>query len=136
RDHGLLLSVRGGGHNVAGSAVCDDGLMIDLSRMKEIQVDAQRRRATAQPGVVVGELDRATQPFGLAVPGGIVSATGMAGLALGGGFGWLTRKYGLTCDNLVSAEVVTADGQWLKTSATENPDLFWGIRGGGGNFGV
>lgn len=136
RDNGLLLSVRGGGHNVAGSAVCDDGLMIDLSLMKDIQVDAQSRTATAQPGVVFGELDQATQPYGLAVPGGIVSATGMAGLTLGGGFGWLTRKYGFTCDNLISAEVVTAAGQLLTASATENSDLFWGIRGGGGNFGI
>jgi FAD/FMN-containing dehydrogenase len=95
---------------VAGSAVCDDGLMIDLSLMKDIQIDPQGRTATAQPGVVFGELDRATQPYGLAVPGGIVSMTGMAGLTLGGGFGWLTRKYGLTCDNLISAEVVTAAG--------------------------
>lgn len=136
RDNNLLLSVRGGGHNVAGSAVCDGGLMIDLSLMKEIRVDPQGRTATAQPGVVFGELDRATQPYGLAVPGGIVSATGMAGLTLGGGFGWLTRKYGLTCDNLISAEVVTAAGELLTASATENSDLFWGIRGGGGNFGI
>lgn len=136
RDNGLLLSVRGGGHNVAGSAVCDDGLMIDLSLMKDIQVDPHGHTATAQPGVVFGELDKATQPYGLAVPGGIVSATGMAGLTLGGGFGWLTRKYGLTCDNLISAEVVTAAGELLTASATENSDLFWGIRGGGGNFGV
>jgi FAD/FMN-containing dehydrogenase len=136
RDHHLLLSVRGGGHNVAGSAVCDGGLMIDLSLMKDIQVDPVSGTATAQPGVIFGELDRATQPYGQAVPGGIVSETGIAGLTLGGGFGWLTRKYGFTCDNLISAEVVTADGRLLRASATENPDLFWGIRGGGGNFGV
>lgn len=136
RDNNLRLSVRGGGHNVAGTAVCDQGLMIDLSLMKEIQVDPQGRTATAQPGVVFGELDRATQPYGLAVPGGIVSATGMAGLTLGGGFGWLTRKYGFTSDNLISAEVVTAAGELLTASATENADLFWGLRGGGGNFGV
>ncbi len=136
RDNHLLLSVRGGGHNVAGSAVCDGGLMIDLSPMKDIQVDPQGGTVTAQPGVVFGELDRATQPYGLAVPGGIVSATGIAGLTLGGGFGWLTRKYGLTCDHLISAEVVTAAGEVLTASATENSDLFWGIRGGGGNFGI
>jgi FAD/FMN-containing dehydrogenase len=136
RDNDLLLSVRGGGHNVAGNAVCDNGLMIDLSLMKDIQADPLGRTATAQPGVVFGELDRATQPYGFAVPGGIVSLTGMAGLTLGGGFGWLTRKYGLTCDNLISAEVVTAAGELLTASAAENPDLFWGIRGGGGNFGI
>ena len=136
RDNHLLLSVRGGGHNVAGSAVCDGGLMIDLSLMKDIQVDPERGTATAQPGVLFGELDRATQPYGLAVPGGIVSETGIAGLTLGGGFGWLTRKYGFTCDNLIYAEIVTADGRLLSARATENPDLFWGIRGGGGNFGI
>jgi FAD/FMN-containing dehydrogenase len=136
RDNNLLLSVRGGGHNVAGSAVCDGGLMIDLSLMKDIHVDPQGGTATAQPDVVFGELDRATQPYGLAAPGGIVSETGIAGLTLGGGFGWLTRKFGFTCDNLISAEVVTANGQFLTASATENSDLFWGIRGGGGNFGI
>jgi hypothetical protein len=132
----LLISVRGGGHNVSGNAVSDGGLMIDLSLMKDIQVDPESRTATAQPGVVFGELDRATQPYGLAVPGGIVSETGIAGLTLGGGFGWLTRKYGFTCDNLISAEVVTASGELLTASAAENPDLYWGIRGGGGNFGI
>lgn len=136
RQHQLLISVRGGGHNVAGNAVCDGGLMIDLSPMKDIQVDPQERTATAQPGVVFRELDRATQPYGLAVPGGIVSETGIAGLTLGGGFGWLTRKYGFTCDNLLSAEVVTAAGELLTASAAENSDLYWGIRGGGGNFGI
>ncbi|MCK5644982.1 MAG: FAD-dependent oxidoreductase, partial [Gammaproteobacteria bacterium] len=136
RDNNLLLSVRGSGHNVAGSAVCDDGLMIDLSQMKEIHVDPESRTASAQPGVVFGEMDQATQPHGLAAPGGIVSETGIAGLTLGGGFGWLTRKYGFTCDNLISAEIVTANGELLTASATENPDLFWGIRGGGGNFGI
>jgi hypothetical protein len=136
RENHLLLSVRGGGHNVAGNALNDGGLMIDLSPMKEIQVDPQNATANAQPGVVFGELDRATQPYGLAVPGGIVSETGIAGLTLGGGFGWLTRKYGFTCDNLISAEVVTADGELLAASEDENPDLYWGIRGGGGNFGI
>jgi FAD/FMN-containing dehydrogenase len=136
RDNNLLLSVRGSGHNVAGNAVCDGGLMIDLSLMKDIHVDQESGTVTAQPGVVFGEMDKATQEYGLAVPGGIVSETGIAGLTLGGGFGWLTRKYGFTCDNLVSAEVVTADGNVLTASAIENTDLFWGIRGGGGNFGV
>jgi len=136
RENNLLLSVRGSGHNVAGNALCDDGLMIDLSLMKDIQVDAENRRATAQPGVVFGEMDEATQPFGMAVPGGIVSETGIAGLTLGGGFGWLARKYGFTCDNLISAEVVTANVELLRVSDSENPDLFWGIRGGGGNFGI
>lgn len=136
RDNHLLVSVRSGGHNVAGSAVVDGGLMIDLSLLKDIQVDPQKGTATAQPGVVFGELDQATQPYGLAVPGGIVSVTGIAGLTLGGGFGWLSRKYGFTCDNLISARVVTADGELLTASASENSDLFWGLRGGGGNFGV
>ena len=136
RDNHLLLSVRGSGHNVAGTAVTDDGLMIDLSLMKDIHVDRENGTVRAQPGVVFGELDQATQPYGLAVPGGIVSETGIAGLTLGGGFGWLTRKYGLTCDNLISAEIVTASGELLTVNAVENSDLFWGIRGGGGNFGV
>lgn len=136
RDNRLTLAVRSGGHNVAGSAVVDGGLMIDLSPMKAIHVDPERGIAAAQPGVVFGELDQATQPYGLAVPGGIVSVTGIAGLTLGGGFGWLSRKYGFTCDNLISAEVVTAGGSLLTASASENPDLFWGLRGGGGNFGV
>jgi FAD/FMN-containing dehydrogenase len=136
RENNLLLSVRGSGHNVAGSAVCDGGLMIDLSLMKGIQVDPENGVASAEPGVVFGELDRATQPFGLAAPGGIVSETGIAGLTLGGGFGWLSRKYGFTCDNLLSAEIVTADGELLTASASKNSDLFWGIRGGGGNFGI
>jgi FAD/FMN-containing dehydrogenase len=136
RDNNLLLSVRGSGHNVAGMAVGDGSLMIDLSLMKDIHVDPGSGTARAQPGVVFGEMDEATQPFGLAAPGGIVSETGIAGLTLGGGFGWLTRKYGFTCDNLISAEVVTANGELLTANASENPDLFWGIRGGGGNFGI
>ncbi len=132
----LLVAVRGGGHNVAGSALCDDGLVIDLSLMKGIHVDPVRRIARAQPGVTWGELDRETQVFALAVPGGIVSETGIAGLTLGGGFGWLSRKHGFTCDNLLSVEVVTANGELVTAGKTENADLFWGIRGGGGNFGV
>ncbi|MFC2053405.1 FAD-binding oxidoreductase [Chloroflexota bacterium] len=136
RNNNLLLSVRGSGHNVSGSAVCDGGLMIDLSLMKDIHVDPEGGTASAQPGVVFGEMDQATQPYGLAAPGGIVSETGIAGLTLGGGFGWLTRKHGFTSDNLISAEIVTADGELLTANATENPDLFWGIRGGGGNFGI
>lgn len=136
RNHNYLLSVRGSGHNVAGNAIGNGGLAIDFSLMKDIQVDPEKRTATAQPGVVFGEMDKATQPYGLAAPGGIVSQTGITGLTLGGGFGWLTRKYGFTCDNLISADIVTADGRLLTASATENPDLFWGIRGGGGNFGV
>ncbi|MGH6899437.1 MAG: FAD-binding oxidoreductase [Geminicoccaceae bacterium] len=136
RDHGLLVSVRGGGHNVAGSAVCEDGLMIDLSRMKGIQVDPERRTVRAQAGLTLGEFDAATQAFGLGTTMGINGDTGISGLTLGGGFGKLGRKYGLACDNLIAADIVTADGRLLRASATENPDLFWGIRGGGGNFGV
>lgn len=136
REHDLLVSVRGGGHNVAGHALCDDGLMIDLSQMKGIHVEPRTLSVRAQPGVDLGDLDRETQLFGLATPTGIVSETGLAGLTLGGGFGWLTRKYGFTADNLISAEVVTADGQVLTASKAENAELFWGIRGGGGNFGI
>ena len=136
RETGMLLSVRGSGHNVAGSAVCDGGMMIDLSLMKDIQVDPDRGTAKAQPGVVFGEMDKATQPYGLAAPGGIVSESGIAGLTLGGGFGWLSRKHGFSCDSLISAEIVTADGELVTASSSENSDLFWGIRGGGGNFGI
>jgi len=136
RDHNLLVSVRGGGHNVAGSSVCDGGIMIDLSHMKSIRVDPVKRTARAEPGVRGGELDHETQAFGLATPMGIASDTGIAGLTLGGGFGWLSRKYGLAADNLLSVDIVTADGRLLRTSATENEELFWGIRGGGGNFGI
>lgn len=136
REAGLRLAVRGGGHNVAGNAVCDDGLVIDLSGMKAIQVDAAGRTARVQPGVVLGEFDRATQEFGLAAPTGNVSKTGLAGLTLGGGLGWIARKHGPACDNLLSAEVVTAGGERLTASADHNPDLLWGLRGGGGNFGV
>jgi len=136
RSHDILVSVRSGGHNVAGNAVCDNGIVIDLSRMKKIKIDAQSQTAIAQAGLTLGELDNATQAYGMAVPVGIVSKTGMAGLTLGGGIGWLVRKHGLTCDSLLSARVVTVDGQLLTASADENTDLFWGIRGGGGNFGI
>jgi hypothetical protein len=135
-EHGLLTAVRGGGHSIPGHSVCEDGLMIDLSPMKGIRVDRTGRTAQAQPGVKWGELDRETGAFGLATPGGYVSTTGIAGLTLGGGIGWISRKHGLTCDNLVSADVVSADGDLLHASAEENSDLFWGLRGGGGNFGI
>jgi FAD/FMN-containing dehydrogenase len=133
---GLPVAIRGGGHNVAGSAVCDGGIVIDLSAMKSIRVDPGARRARAEGGVLWGEYDHETQAFGLASPGGAVSTTGIAGLTLGGGFGYLSRMYGLTCDNLTSADVVTAAGELLIASEQQNPDLFWGLRGGGGNFGV
>lgn len=136
REHDLLVFVRGGGHSVPGLSVCDGGLMIDLSPMKGIRVDPARQTARAQPGLSWGEFDRETQAFGLATTGGIFSITGIAGLTLGGGLGWLMGKYGLACDNLLSADVVTADGRFLTASATENEDLFWGLRGGGGNFGI
>jgi FAD/FMN-containing dehydrogenase len=136
REYDLLLSVRGGGHNIAGTALCDDGLTIDLSGMKGLHVDLKTHKVRAQPGCKLGDLDRETQIFGLAVPAGIVTDTGIAGLTLGGGFGYLTRRYGYTCDNLLSADVVTADGSFLTASEKENSDLFWGLRGGGGNFGI
>jgi len=136
RKHNLLVSIRGGGHNIAGNAVCDDGLMIDLSMMTDVQVDANARRATVAPGCTLADIDAATQVHGLATPLGINSTTGVAGLTLGGGFGWLSRKYGMTVDNLVSAEVVTAEGRQVHASETENADLFWGLRGGGGNLGI
>lgn len=136
RRHELPLAVRGGGHSVAGKSVCDGGIMLDLSGMKGIQIDPEGRTATAEPGLTLGEFDRATQAYGLATPLGIVSVTGIAGLTLGGGLGWLNGKHGLACDNLLSANVVTADGQLITASETENQDLYWAIRGGGGNFGV
>jgi len=136
REHGLLLAVRGGGHNIAGNAVCDGGLMLDLSPMKSVRVDPAKRMAYAEPGVTLADFDKECQAFGLATPVGINSTTGLAGLTLGGGFGWLSRKYGLTVDNLRAADVVTADGKLLRASAKEHPGLFWAIRGGGGNFGV
>jgi FAD/FMN-containing dehydrogenase len=136
REHEILVSIRGGGHNVAGKALCDGGLMIDLSGMTRVRVDPDTRTARAEGGATWSDFDRATQAFNLATPGGIYPSTGIAGLTLGGGLGHLSRKYGLACDNLLSAEVVTADGQILNAGARENDDLFWGLRGGGGNFGV
>jgi FAD/FMN-containing dehydrogenase len=136
RQHSLLVSVRGGGHNVAGTAVCDGGLMIDLSPMKSIKIDPSNRIAVAQPGLLWGEFDRATTAFGLATTGGQVSHTGIAGLTLGGGLGYMMGLHGAACDNLVSAEVVTAEADILQASVEENADLFWALRGGGGNFGI
>ncbi len=136
RDHGLPLSVRGGGHSVAGNSVCEGGLMIDLSAMKRIQVDPVQLTARAQSGLKLGEFDRETQAFGLATTLGVASDTGIAGLTLGGGYGWLNGRYGLALDNVISVDVVTADGRVVPASATENEDLFWGVRGGGGNFGI
>jgi FAD/FMN-containing dehydrogenase len=136
RTHSMLLSVRGGGHHIAGNAVADRGLMIDLSRMSAVRVDPNARTARVGGGALLADVDHATQAHGLATPLGVNSTTGFAGLCLGGGFGWLTRKYGLTLDNLRSAEIVTADGTVRKVSASSEPDLFWAIRGGGGNFGV
>ena len=136
RTHGLELAVRGGGHNVAGRAVCDDGLMLDMSLMKGIHVDPVRRTARAQGGVTWREFNRETQAHGLATTGGVISTTGIAGLTLGGGLGWLMAKYGLAMDNLLSAEVVTASGDIVRANKDENADLFWGLQGGGGNFGA
>ena len=136
RTQALDIAVRGGGHNVAGNAVCDGGLMIDLSLMKGIFVDVQKRTVRAQAGVTWGELDRATQLHGLATTGGTISTTGIGGLTLGGGIGWLMAKHGLVVDNLLSVELVTAAGEAIAASAAEHPDLFWALRGGGGNFGV
>jgi FAD/FMN-containing dehydrogenase len=136
REHDLLLSVRGGGHNVTGNAVCDRGLMIDLSAMKASRVDPERRIVEAEAGSTWKDFDTATQRYGLATTGGIISTTGVAGLTLGGGHGWLMRKHGLACDNLASVDIVTAEGRLFRASSEENPELFWGVRGGGGNFGI
>jgi len=134
--HDLLLAVRGAGHNIAGNAVCDDGLMIDLSQMNSVRIDPQKRRAYVEPGAILGDLDHEAQAFGLVLPLGINSTTGVSGLTLGGGFGWLSRKYGLTIDSLRSVEMVTAAGDLVHASEDENKELFWALRGGGGNFGV
>src|ERR1700732_3124196 len=136
REHDLVVSVRGGGHSIAGKAVCDGGLMVDLSGMKGIRLDPVRRTVRAETGLTLGEFDRETQAFGLATTQGVVPKVGIAGLTLGGGWGHLHAKYGLSIDNVIGADVVTADGRLLTANASENEDLFWGVRGGGGNFGV
>ena len=136
REHEQLVAVRSGRHSYPGLGVCDGGMVIDLGQMKGIRVDPEARTARAQAGVLLGDLDRETQAFGLAVPAGIVTHTGLAGLTLGGGVGWLERKYGLTIDQLLSVDVVTAEGEFVRASEEENADLFWGLRGGGGNFGI
>jgi len=136
RAHHLLVAVRSGGHSISGSSVCDGGIVIDLSCMKDIWVDPEKKTAWAQAGLTLGEFVQATQAYGLATTTGTVGGTGLAGLTLGGGLGWFMGKYGLTIDNLLSVDLVTADGRVLRASATEHPDLFWGVRGGGGNFGI
>jgi FAD/FMN-containing dehydrogenase len=136
RDHGLPVAIKGGGHNVAGHAVCDGGLMLDLCRMRSVRVDPQARRAQVEGGATWGDVDRETQAFGLATPGGLISDTGVAGLTLAGGIGWLRSRYGLCVDNVISFDVVTAAGDLVTASADSHPDLYWALRGGGGNFGV
>ncbi|MFI2645802.1 FAD-binding oxidoreductase [Streptomyces sp. NPDC018610] len=136
RSQDLLVAVRGGAHSIAGFSTCDDGIVIDLSAMKGAYVDPERRRVVAQAGLTWGDLDHETQAFGLAVPGGLISTTGVAGFTLGGGVGWLTRRHGLTSDNLTAAQMVTADGRVVRADAHEHAELFWALRGGGGNFGV
>jgi FAD/FMN-containing dehydrogenase len=136
RKNGLELSIRGAGHNIAGNALCDNGVTIDFSTMRNVRVDSAKKRAYVEPGATLANLDEAAQAYGLATPVGINSTTGVAGLTLGGGFGWLTRKYGMTIDNLISVDMITAGGKKIRASEKEHPDLFWAIRGGGGNFGV
>lgn len=136
RENGLLISIRSGGHQIAGHSVAEGAVLLDLSLMKSVRVDASAKTAWVEPGATLGDVDKETAANGLVLPTGINSTTGIAGLTLGGGFGWLTRKYGMTLDNLISADVVTADGKRRRASDTENPDLFWAIRGGGGNFGI
>ncbi len=136
RARGLPVAVRSGGHSFPGLSVADGALVIDLSLMKGVRVDPERRTARVQAGVLLGDLDRETQAFGLAVPSGIVTHTGVAGLTLGGGIGWIMRKHGLSIDQLLSVDLVTADGEFVQASADRNADLFWGVRGGGGNFGI
>lgn len=136
REHGLAATVRGGGHSVAGKSVAEGAMMIDLSLMREVQVNPVRRIALAQGGATWGEFDREGEKFGLATTGGVISSTGVCGLTLGGGIGWLMGKHGLSCDNVISADLVTAEGKHVTVSVSENEDLFWAIRGGGGNFGI
>ena len=136
RENELEISITKWGHNIAGNALCDNGVMIDFSTMRNVRVDAEKKRAYVEPGATLADFDEAAQSHGLATPVGINSTTGIAGLTLGGGFGWLTRKYGMTVDNLISVEVVTADGKRIRASENENTDLFWAIRGGGGNFAI
>lgn len=136
REHRLLVTVRGGGHSIAGLSSTDGGMLIDLATMHGVQVDPDRRLAYVQGGAVWGDVDREAQAFGLVTPGGVISDTGVGGLTLGGGYGWVRRKYGLSCDNVIEAQVVCADGQVRTASADANPDLYWAIRGGGGNFGI
>lgn len=136
RDHRATLAVRGGGHNIAGNAVCEGGVMLDLSRMRSVHVDPAARRARIEPGATLADVDKETQTFGLVIPTGINSTTGIAGLTLGGGFGWISRKFGLTIDSLTAVDIVTSDGRLLRADAQQNAELFWAVRGGGGNFGV
>jgi FAD/FMN-containing dehydrogenase len=136
RSEGLPIAVRGGSHSIAGFSTCDDGIVIDLADLNSVSVDADAQRAVAGGGTTWKDFDAATQPHGLATTGGLISSTGVGGFALGGGIGHLVRKWGLTCDNVLAAELVTADGSVVRASESENPDLFWALRGGGGNFGV
>jgi FAD/FMN-containing dehydrogenase len=136
REQDLIVAVRGGGHSTAGYSCCDDGIMIDTSPMKSVDIDVEGRTGRFGAGLTWGEFDAATQEHGLAVTGGRVTHTGVAGLTLGSGSGWIDRKFGITCDSLISADVVTADGRLVRASAEENADLLWGLKGGGGNFGV